>query len=83
MPLFIDYHAKLPPIAPEMINQLQGSIGKPGPTGVTPVAAYFTKDGQGYCVSEAPTADAVCRDHEAHGIPLGLGDVHEVKARLG
>jgi hypothetical protein len=83
MALFIDFHAKLPAIPPELINEMQANVGKPGPIGVIPLAAYFTEDGQGYCVSEAPNADAVCRDHEAHGLTLAQGDVHEVKARIG
>ncbi len=83
MPLFIDFHSKLPAMPPDAINQMQSMMGKKGAIGVTPIAAYFTKDGQGYCVSEAPDADAVCRDHAAHGMALDKGDVHEVKARLG
>jgi len=83
MPVYIDFHAKMPQLPPEMITQMQGSVGKPDALGVIPLAAYFTKDGQGYCVSQATSADAVCKDHASHGLALEPGDVHEIEARIG
>jgi hypothetical protein len=83
MPLYIDFHAKMPPLPPEAIKEMRGLIGRPGSSGATPVGAFFTKDDQGYCLYEAPNPDAVCRDHEEHGMKIEKGDVHEVTARLG
>jgi Protein of unknown function (DUF4242) len=80
MPLYIDFHAKMPTMPPEALNEIRKEIGKVGPQGVTSVAAYFTKDGQAYCLSEAPDPDAVCRAHATKGLPLAKGDVHEISA---
>ncbi len=51
--------------------------------GTTALGAYFTADGQAYCLSEAPNSDAVCKSHESKGLTLGKGDVHEVKNSIG
>ncbi len=82
MPLYIDFHAKMPSVPLEALNEMRKQIGKVGPQGVTSVAAYFTKDGQAYCLSEAPDPDAVCRAHETKGLTITKGDVHEIAARL-
>ena len=82
MPPYIDFHAKMPSMPPEALNELRKQVGKVGPQGVTSVAAYFTKDGQAYCLSEAPDADAVCRAHETKGLTIKKGDVHEITARV-
>ena len=52
-------------------------------TRTTALGAYFTADGQAYCLSEAPNSDAVCKSHESKGLTLGKGDVHEVGERVG
>jgi hypothetical protein len=84
MPKFIDFHAHMPPMPPDMQKMMQEKVraGKPDQFGVKPINAYFTKDGQGYCISEGPSADAVCKSHEAGGVQLGKGDVHEVVGTL-
>jgi hypothetical protein len=82
MPLYIDFHAKMPSVPQEALNEMRKEIGKVGPQGVTSVEAVFTKDGQAYCLSEAPNPDAVCRAHETKGLKLEKGDVHEITARL-
>ncbi|MBI2321207.1 MAG: hypothetical protein HYU88_03730, partial [Chloroflexi bacterium] len=52
--------------------------GQPDEFGVKPLGIFMGTTGQGWCLSEAPNADAVCRAHEAKGVPLPRGDVHEV-----
>ena len=61
---------------------MRRTIGQTDPNGVKSVSAFITKDGQGYCITEAPNADAVCRAHEAKGLKVPRGDVHEVATRL-
>ena len=84
MPKFIDYHAKLPSMPPEMMDQMQADIkaGKTDKFGVKGIGFIATKEGAGYCLREAPNADAVCKSHDAKGIPLGEGDVHEMVAHV-
>ncbi len=55
--------------------------GKPDEFGVTPVNA-FVGGGQGWCVTEAPNADAVCQSHIAKGIPQDKGNVTEVQSMV-
>lgn len=78
MPLYIDFHAKMPQLPPDAIEKMKATIGKPDALGVKNINAYLTRDGQGYCITEGPNVDAVCKHHEAAGITLGKGDVHEV-----
>lgn len=80
MPKFIDYHEKLPPLPPEAAQAMADRIraGRPDDFGVTGLNIFLGTDGRAYCLTEAPNADSVCKSHEAKGIPLGRGDVHEV-----
>ncbi len=80
MPKYLDHHKKMPNLPPEVVKQLQEAIksGKPNQLGVKPLNAFIGKDGQGWCYSEAPNADAVCKTHEAIGVKLPKGDVVEV-----
>jgi hypothetical protein len=82
MPKFIDFHAKMPAMPPGAMDEVKSNLGKVDANGVKAINAFFTKDGQAYCISEAPNADAVCRAHEAKGLPLGKGDVHEISTSL-
>jgi hypothetical protein len=81
MSLYIDVHAKMPPIPDEAIEQANQGVGSPGPEGVRTLEVVFTKDDRAYCMTEAPSAEAVCRAHEAKGMLLDQGDVHEIVAR--
>ncbi|MGH3041333.1 MAG: hypothetical protein ACRDNG_06305 [Gaiellaceae bacterium] len=38
----------------------------------------YLADGEAYCLTEGPDADAVVRSHEAVGVPIGRADVVEV-----
>ncbi len=80
MPRFIDYHSKLPPLPPEVAQQMKAQVqsGKANQFGVKGINIYFGKGGQAYCLSEAPNAEAILKTHEAAGVPLGKGDIVEV-----
>ncbi len=82
MPKFIDYHARMPQLPPEAMQQMVGAIksGKADQFGVKPLNVYVGKGGQGYCLTEAPSADAVCKTHEAQGIHIGKGEVVEIQS---
>ncbi len=82
MPRYIDFHAQMPKIPQDQLQQLKSAVGRPDNNGVKNIDAIFTKDGQGYCITDAPNADAVCRSHEAKGMRLGKGDVHEIASTL-
>ena len=72
MPRFIDYHTHLPAIPPEMLEQLSKMMlsGEPDELGVKPANAFLSKDGQAWCLTEAPDAEAVRKWHQAKGIPF-------------
>lgn len=80
MPKYLDYHAQLPPMPPAAIEQIKAAIkaGKPNEWGVTPLNDFISTTGQGWCLTEGPNADAVCKTHEAMGIKLDKGEVYEV-----
>lgn len=82
MPKFFDYHAKMPPMPPEMMQQMAADIkaAKVDQFGVKGLNFFAGTGGQGICLSEAPNADAVCKSHEAHGVPLGIDEVVEVQS---
>jgi len=69
MPLYIDFHAKMPPLPQSTLDELKKTLGTADNNGVKNVNAYITADGQGYCITEAPNADAVRKSHQAGGAP--------------
>ncbi len=82
MPKYIDFHAKMPQLPPEATKKLEAELkaGRRDEFGVRAINAYFSDDGQAWCISEADSPEAVCKSHAAHGLPLDQGDVHEVKS---
>ena len=71
----------MPEIQPEMAAQMKarlssGEVDQFGAKGIN----VFVGDGEGWCLSEAPNADAVCDSHAALGFPTDRGDVREVTA---
>ena len=82
MPKFIDYHEKAPALSPEMVGQMVAAMkaGKPNELGVTPINFFMSTGGQGYCLSEAPNAEAVRQMHAALGVPISAKDVVEVQS---
>ena len=80
MPKFLDHHPTMPEVAPETAQEMAGRIkaGKADEFGVTGLNVFMCANGEGYCLSEAPDADAVVKAHEALGFPLSRKDVVEV-----
>ena len=80
MPSFIDHHA-MPELPPEMREAMAERIrsGQADENGAKAVNVYLA-DGEAYCLSEAPNAEAVVEAHRAAGVPLRREDVVEVTA---
>jgi hypothetical protein len=81
MPKFIDHH-EMRDVAPEMAEGLAERIkaGQLDEHGVKGLNVFLGKDGTAYCLSEAPSADAVVKAHEAVGFHLDRSDVVEVQS---
>lgn len=85
MPKFIDHHSKMPPMTPEVrkvVQQIANDIKakKADPFGVMPVNVYIGVDGEAWCLTDAPNADAVMKMHEANGMQLSKNDIIEVNS---
>jgi hypothetical protein len=81
MPKFLDHH----PIAhaamsKEAVEAITGRINVAAPDefGVTLMNVFVAADGEGYCLSDAPSVDAVINTHGALGYTLDPSDVIEV-----
>ena len=70
----------MPPMPPELVQGMQEAIsaGQADEFGVTPLNAIMG-DGQAWCLTDAPSADAVCQSHQAKGVPQDGGNVYEVQ----
>ena len=81
MAKYLDYHETMPPMPPEAMQAVQEQIrsGKPDEFGVVPLAA-MVGGGHAWCLTEAPSSDAVCQSHVAKGIPQDGGNVFEVQS---
>jgi Protein of unknown function (DUF4242) len=80
MPKFLDHHPTMPEVTPEAAREMAGRIkaGKPDEHGVTGLNVFVCANGEGYCLSEAPDADAVVKAHASLGFPLRREDIVEV-----
>ncbi len=87
MARFLDHHprmASLPPDAAEqgrkMTEQIRKVIQsrKPDQFGVTTQNVYMAGSGEAWCATDAPTAEAVIKSHEALGVRLNRSDITEV-----
>jgi hypothetical protein len=81
MPQFMDHH-EMSGVTPETSEGIAQQIkaGKPDENGVTGLNVFLGKDGTAYCLSDAPSADAVIKAHEAFGFSLSPSDVVEVQS---
>ncbi len=81
MPKFLDHHATMPDIPPEAREGMADRIraGETDEFGVRGLNVLLTTDGEGYCLTDAPDAEAVVKSHEALGFPLRRDDVVEVE----
>ena len=84
MPKYIDVHENMPPMPPEMAEQVRlgAQSGMANEYGVKVLNAYLSSGGQAYCVTEAPSVEAVLKAHEAIGTPQEAGKVVEVQSLL-
>ena len=80
MPKFLDYHAQMPQLPPEMAQAMAAQIkaGQADQFGVKPLNVFVGTRGEGHCLTEAPSADAVAQSHAAVGIAIGASDIAEV-----
>lgn len=80
MPTFLDHHA-MPELSAEMKEAMAERIrsGRADENGARAVNVYMA-DGEAYCLSEAPEAEAVVKAHEAAGVAVRREDVVEVTA---
>jgi hypothetical protein len=80
MPTFLDHHG-MPELSLEMKEAMAGRIraGKSDENGARALNVYLA-DGEAYCLSDAPSAEAVVEAHEAAGVPVRREDVVEVTA---
>ena len=80
MAKFMDYHASLPPMPPEAMQEMKARVeGRQADQfGSKALTIYMGTGGQAYCLSEAPDADAVIKSHQAKGVPLGRSEIVEV-----
>jgi len=80
MPTFLDHHA-MPELSPEMKEGMAERIrsDQADENGAKAVNVYLA-DGEAYCLSDAPSAEAVVEAHEAAGVAIRREDVVEVTA---
>lgn len=80
MAKYIDHHPTNPNLPPEVLTIIRQRLesGRPDEHGDRGINV-FIGDEDTYCYTEAPSADAVRRAHEAMGIFLGPEDIAEVQ----
>jgi len=71
----------MPELSPETKEAMSGRIrsGQSDDNGARALNVYLA-DGEAYCLSDAPSAEAVVQAHEAAGVPIRREDVVEVTA---
>ena len=80
MPRYLDHHPTDPNMPPEVVAEIKQrlSSGQPDEFGETGFNVFIGRE-QTYCYTDAPSADAVRKSHEALAIDLGPQDVVEVQ----
>jgi hypothetical protein len=81
VPEFLDHHPTAhATMTEESVQQLRNHIAAQTPDefGVKWLHVYVAVNGEGYCISEAPNADAVVKSHESMGYLIDTMDVIEV-----
>jgi Protein of unknown function (DUF4242) len=81
VPKFIDHHP-MSELAPEAKAGIAERIkaGEPDEHGVRGLNVFIGKNGESFCLSEAPSAEAVKKAHEAFGFELSDSDIVEVES---
>lgn len=81
MPKFLDHHPIVhASLTNEALEAMRARIqsGSPDDFGVALLNAFVAINGIGYCLSEAPSADAVVESHGALGYLIDSSNVIEV-----
>jgi hypothetical protein len=82
MPKFLDHHGMGPNLPLEAKEGIADQIkaGTADQFGVKGLNVFLTTDGEAYCLSDAPDADAVVKSHEALGFPIRRENVVQVES---
>ncbi len=81
MPKFLDHHPVAHAVTADIALQAletQIRAAEPDEFGVKYLNAYVAVNGEGYCVSEGPDAEAVVKSHGTLGYTIDITDVIEV-----
>ena len=81
MPTFLDHHPVAHAATADVALQaLEAQIRatEADEFGVRYLNAYVAVNGEGYCLSESPNADAVVKSHGTLGYTIDIADVIEV-----
>ena len=80
MPRFVDQHPSNPDLPAEVVTLIQKRLrdGEPDEFGEKGLSVFIGEH-RTYCYTEAPSAEAVRRSHEAMGFLLGPEDIEEVR----
>ena len=79
MPRFLDHHTMSGALPKEAVGMIRSAVkaGKADQFGVKPIDVLIAQ-GETYCISEAPNAEAVIKSHNAIGVELGKSNVKQV-----
>lgn len=79
MPRFLDHHTNTGALPKEAVAMITSAVkaGKADQFGVKPIDVLIAQ-GESYCITEAPNADAVIKSHKAIGFELGKSNVKQV-----
>ncbi len=80
MPRFMDIHENMPPMPPEQIAAVKESLskGEVNEFGMRGLDVLVAEGGTSYCLSEAPSKEAVLSSHQALGLEIPEGNVIQV-----
>lgn len=83
MPKFIDRHDQFPKPDGAGLAAMRAQVEAPADEfGVKGINILFGGDGGGYCLMEAPNAEAVVKAHERNGVPLTRAGVTEISTLI-
>ena len=80
MPRFLDVHREMPEMPAEMVQEIQSRIssGAKDEFGAVAVDVLAGNDGTAFCITDAPDISSVVSSHTSKGVPMEVGDVHEI-----
>ncbi len=79
MPKYLDHH-KAVEMPPAVMQQMADRIkaGMTDANGMRGINMFTGKNGDAWCLMEAPNTEAVAKIHEQMGVKLGRNDIVEV-----